>query len=110
MDSQRVAATYWVETPYPLEWAAEIIAVEQSTGTFTKVPGECDALKREHGAVVEGIERLEDHDAPSLPGTVAPPGHDGRYHRGRVVISIPLHNFGPSIPNLMSAIAGNLYE
>jgi ribulose-bisphosphate carboxylase large chain len=110
MDSQRVAATYWVETPYPLEQAAEIIAGEQSTGTFTKVPGESDALKREHGAVVEGIERLEDHDAPSLPGTVAPAGHDGRYHRGRVVISFPLHNFGPSIPNLMSAIAGNLYE
>jgi ribulose-bisphosphate carboxylase large chain len=110
MDAQRVAATYLVETPYPLEQAAMIIAGEQSTGTFTKVPGETDRLKREHGAIVEHIERLEAHDAPGLPGVALPAQHSGKYHRGRIVISFPLHNFGPSIPNLMSAIAGNLYE
>jgi ribulose-bisphosphate carboxylase large chain len=110
MDQQRVTATYMVETPFPLEQAAMIIAGEQSTGTFTHVPGETDRLKKEHGAIVEHIEWLGDHDTPGLPGVVLPSNHNGNYHRGRIVISFPLHNFGPSIPNLMSAIAGNLYE
>ncbi|WP_260405501.1 ribulose-bisphosphate carboxylase large subunit family protein [Paenibacillus sp. 598K] len=110
MQSQRVTATYWVETPYALEQAAMILAGEQSTGTFTRVPGETDLLRERHGAIIEQIEPLEDHDGPGLPGVALPAGHDGVFRRGRVVISFPLHNFGPSIPNLMSAVAGNLYE
>jgi ribulose-bisphosphate carboxylase large chain len=110
MEQDRVTAVYLVETAYSLERAAASIAGEQSTGTFTAVPGETDAVKERHGARVERIEPLEDTDIPSLPGAKMPPGHDGKYRRGRVTVSFPLHNFGPSIPNLMSAIAGNLYE
>ncbi|RTE11505.1 ribulose-bisphosphate carboxylase large subunit family protein [Paenibacillus whitsoniae] len=110
MNQTRVTAVYLVETPYSLEKAAASIAGEQSTGTFTAVPGETDALKALHGAVVESIEPLEEVDAPSLPGAKTPPNHDGKYRRGVVKVSFPLHNFGPSIPNLMSAVAGNLYE
>lgn len=108
--SDRVIATYLVETPDSLERAAQAIAGEQSTGTFTAVPGETDALKERHGARVESIEPLEALDAPSLPGSKPPAGHDGMYRRGIVKVSFPLHNFGPSIPNLLSAVAGNLYE
>ena len=103
-------AVYLVETPYSLERAAEVIAGEQSTGTFTAVPGETEALKRRHGARVEAIEALDEAPAPALPGAKLPPGHDGTFRRGRVTISYPLLNFGPSIPNLLSAVAGNLYE
>ncbi|MFC4600967.1 ribulose-bisphosphate carboxylase large subunit family protein [Cohnella hongkongensis] len=110
MSEERVTAVYLAETPYSLEKAAELIAGEQSTGTFTAVPGETDALKERHAARVEAIEALEEADAPSLPGAKRPQGHDGKYRRGRVTISFPLHNFGASIPNLMSAVAGNLYE
>lgn len=110
MNLERVVATYLVETPFSLERAATVIAGEQSTGTFTAVPGETDALKERHGAVVVGIEALEAAAAPSLPGVAVPSGHDGLYRRGLVKVSFPLHNFGPSIPNLLSAIAGNLYE
>jgi len=106
----RVVAVYFVETPYSLERAAEVIAGEQSTGTFTAVPGETDALKEKHGARIVGIEALESVDSPSLPGAKPPAGHDGKFRRGLVKISFPLHNFGPSIPNLLSAIAGNLFE
>jgi ribulose-bisphosphate carboxylase large chain len=106
----RVIATYLVETPDSLERAAQAIAGEQSTGTFTAVPGETDVLKERHGARVESIEPLEVMDAPSLPGSRPPDGHDGKYRRGLVKVSFPLHNFGPSIPNLLSAVAGNLYE
>jgi ribulose-bisphosphate carboxylase large chain len=110
MGQERVTAVYLAETPYTVEHVAAVIAGEQSTGTFTAVPGETDALKEKHGAKVERIELLEETDRPSLPGTKIPPGHDGKYRRGLITVSFPLHNFGPSIPNLMSAVAGNLYE
>lgn len=110
MKQDRVTAVYLVETAYSLERAAASIAGEQSTGTFTAVPGETGVVKQRHGARVESIEALEETDTPSLPGAKTPPHHDGKYRRGRVRVSFPLHNFGPSIPNLMSAVAGNLYE
>ncbi|GIO14973.1 ribulose-1,5-bisphosphate carboxylase/oxygenase large subunit [Cohnella xylanilytica] len=108
--ADRVVALYFVETPYSLERAAEVIAGEQSTGTFTAVPGETASLKERHGAQIEWIVPLEETEAPTLPGAKLPRGHDGRYRRGKIVVSYPLVNFGPSIPNLMSAIAGNLFE
>lgn len=110
MNQERVIATYLVETPYSLERAAATIAGEQSTGTFTAVPGETDELKARYGATVERIEALEEVDMPSLPGAKIPVQHDGRFRRGIITVSFPLHNFGPSIPNLLSAVAGNLYE
>lgn len=110
MDQDRVVATYLVETPFSIEQAAASIAGEQSTGTFTSVPGETNELKEKHGANVLSIEALESVDNPSLPGAKLPPQHDGQFRRGKVKVSFPLHNFGPSIPNLLSAVAGNLYE
>ncbi|GFZ91997.1 ribulose bisphosphate carboxylaseoxygenase large subunit [Paenibacillus marchantiophytorum] len=110
MSQERVTATYLVETPYSLERAAATIAGEQSTGTFTSVPGETDELKARFGASVEHIEEIGEVDEPSLPGAKPPAGHDGKYRQGRVTVSFPLHNFGASIPNLLSAVAGNLYE
>ncbi|MEI7025913.1 ribulose-bisphosphate carboxylase large subunit family protein [Paenibacillus sp. y28] len=110
MQQERVIATYLAETPYSLERAAAVIAGEQSTGTFTAVPGETDELKERYGAIVESIEPLEELDTPTLPGSKPPAGHDGRFRRGLIKVSFPLHNFGPSIPNLLSAVAGNLYE
>ena len=43
--NDRVIATYWMETPLPVEQAAESLAGEQSTGTFVQVPGETAELK-----------------------------------------------------------------
>ena len=36
---ERIQARYWIETAFPLQDAAEIMAGEQSTGTFIRVPG-----------------------------------------------------------------------
>ncbi|MFC4600526.1 ribulose-bisphosphate carboxylase large subunit family protein [Cohnella hongkongensis] len=107
---KRVIATYLAETPFTLERAAEAIAGEQSTGTFTAVPGETTALKERFGARIERVVALEQVRQPSLPGAAIPPGHNDVYTRGEIVVSFPLHNFGPSIPNLMACVAGNLYE
>ncbi len=38
MASESIVATFWIETPIALEKAAEIIAGEQSSGTFVSVP------------------------------------------------------------------------
>jgi ribulose-bisphosphate carboxylase large chain len=112
MQPDRVIATYLIETPHPLEHAAAVIAGEQSSGTFVAVPGETVELKEKFGAQVLGIRALEDVDAPSLPGSKAPKSAAGkpRFHRGIATLSFPLHNIGPSLPALLSTVAGNLYE
>ncbi|WP_139365070.1 ribulose-bisphosphate carboxylase large subunit family protein [Litchfieldia alkalitelluris] len=110
MNQERVVATYLVETPYSLEYAAVKIAGEQSTGTFTAVPGETETLIKLHGAKVVSVKEIEQVNTPSLPGVKIPAGHNGVFNRGEVKVSFPLHNFGPSIPNLLTAVAGNLYE
>lgn len=112
MNEERVVATYLIETPHPLEHAAAVIAGEQSSGTFVSVPGETNELKERFGARVVEVEALASVDTPSLPGSKAPTsaGAHAKYSRGRVVISFPLHNFGPSLTSLFSTVAGNLYE
>ena len=112
MDDERVVASYLIETPHSLEHAAAVIAGEQSSGTFVAVPGETVELKERYGARVENIQTLDEVTAPSLPGSKPPKsaGAAPRYRRGTVTISFPLHNFGPSLPALISTVAGNLYE
>ena len=56
--AQRVLASYWIETAFPLEDAAASMAGEQSTGTFVRVPGETDELREAHAAKVEEIVDL----------------------------------------------------
>jgi ribulose-bisphosphate carboxylase large chain len=108
---QEVIATYLIETPYPLQRAAEVMAGEQSTGTFISVPGETLELKALHGAKVLSIEALGEHHSPSLPGAYLTPDMVKPVYQTAIVkLSFPLHNFGPSLPNLLSTVAGNLYE
>lgn len=112
MVQDSVLATYLIETPHPLDHAAAVIAGEQSSGTFVAIPGETNELKERYGAQVLRIEALEAVAAPSLPGSKPPRSAGGnvQYRRGRITISFPLHNFGPSLPSLLSTVAGNLYE
>lgn len=108
----RIEARYWIETAYPLEDAAAIMAGEQSTGTFVRVPGETDELRERHAARVEEIVELATVDAPSLSGSGLPRGHHGPAVRrtAEVLLSWPLSNLGPSLPNLLATVAGNLFE
>jgi ribulose-bisphosphate carboxylase large chain len=110
MPQQRIIAEYFVETPLSLAQAAESLAGEQSTGTFTRVPGETDELREQFGARVESIVELEPLTAPSLPGAMKPKAADGQYQQGRVQISFPLENTGPNLPAIISTVAGNLFE
>jgi ribulose-bisphosphate carboxylase large chain len=110
MIAERIVAAYRIETAYPLEFAAEVMAGEQSCGTFVRVPGETDELREHHAARVERITELETVDAPSLPYSRPPKNHDGKFKRAEVVLSFPLANMDASLPNLLAAVCGNLYE
>ncbi|MDF0487364.1 ribulose-bisphosphate carboxylase large subunit family protein [Sphingomonas sp. H39-1-10] len=110
MSDDRVFATYWIETAFPLEQAAATMAGEQSTGTFVRVPGETDALREAHAARVEAIDDLGEVAAPSLPGSGLPKSGEATRRAARVVLSWPLVNLGASLPNLLATVAGNLSE
>ena len=47
-------ATYLIETPLDPAQVAEVLAGEQSSGTFVRVVGESDALRARSRATVEG--------------------------------------------------------
>ncbi|WP_018916186.1 ribulose-bisphosphate carboxylase large subunit family protein [Vreelandella zhanjiangensis] len=109
--SDRILATYLIETPYPLERAAEVMAGEQSCGTFTRLPSETDALREAHAARVEHIEPLEASYTPSLPIPALQSGNvHPVYRQARVTLSWPLANLGTSLPTLFATVAGNLFE
>ena len=110
MTVDRIIATYHIETAHPLERAAEVMAGEQSCGTFVRVPGETDELRTNHAAHVERITELESVETPSLPFSKPPKNHDGKFKRAKVVLSFPLVNIGASLPNLLATVCGNLYE
>ena len=102
---------YLVESYEPLDNAAEVIAGEQSCGTFITLPGETADLRERARARVLSIEPLEDAAVPSLPNAFANrKGVRGPYRRGVVEVSFPIHNVGPNLPNLYATIAGNLFE
>lgn len=94
--SQRIEAVYHLETSADPEKTAAMIAGEQSSGTFVVIPGEDEALKARAAAQYD--------ISPMDPCT------DSDAKRYRLRLSWPLDNIGPSLPNLMATVAGNLYE
>ena len=102
----RFEADYLIETPGDPRAAAETMAGEQSSGTFVPVPGETPELKERAAARVERLEEVEGAAAPSLPT----PGATGPVRRARVTLSWPVDTIGPSLPNLMTTLGGNLFE
>ncbi|ONN64578.1 ribulose-bisphosphate carboxylase large subunit family protein [Herbaspirillum sp. VT-16-41] len=103
---ERIYASYWLETGDDPARAAEVIAGEQSSGTFVALATETPELKARSGARVEKLEILGHSNTPSLPGGMT----SQRYTQCRLELSWPLENTGASLPNLMSTVAGNLFE
>ncbi|HKU11116.1 MAG TPA: RuBisCO large subunit C-terminal-like domain-containing protein [Sinomonas sp.] len=106
-DQQWVTASYIVESSLPLNNAVEVLAGEQSTGTFVRVGRETDEIREAFSPEVTEVTELPLTGASPLPGAVGDPSERTR---ARVSIRFPLDNFGPSIPNLLAAVAGNLFE
>ncbi len=91
-----INATYELETAIAPERAADIIAGEQSSGTFVAIPGEDEALKARAAATWQITPLNEPCTAPNKCYLLK--------------LSWPLQNLGASLPNLLATVAGNLYE
>ena len=104
-----IEADYLLETPDDIRRVAEFMAGEQSSGTFVAVPGETPELKARVAARVVGLEQIGETDAPALPS--ARMTADGKtFRRALVTLAWPLDTLGPSLPNLLATVAGNLFE
>ena len=111
MTSDRFEATYLLETPYEPAHVADVMAGEQSCGTFTRVEGETDALRARARATVERVDELDAAAAPSLPNAyLARKGVAGPWRRARVTLSFPIANVGANLPTLAATASGNLYD
>ncbi len=104
-------ADYLIETPLDPARVADVMAGEQSCGTFKRVHGETDDLRERARATVERIDPLEDVAEPSLPNAwLDRRAVRGPYHRARVTIRFPVANLGANLPTLAATVAGNLYD
>jgi ribulose-bisphosphate carboxylase large chain len=110
MPPARIEADYLIETAFDPALAAEAMAGEQSSGTFVPIPGETPELKARAAARVEALRVAEEGREPALPFAGVPKGTPPSWRRAHVTLSWPLENIGPSLPNLLATVAGNLFE
>ena len=109
--SGTLQATYLIETPLDPAKVAEVLAGEQSSGTFVRVAGESDALRARSRASVDDVVELEALSAPSLPNALLERrGHAGPWRRARIKVSFPIANIGSNLPTLAATLAGNLFD
>lgn len=107
----RIIAKYLIETAHPVEKAVAVLAGEQSSGTFVKVPGETAELTEKYGAKVESIEILGESTTPYLNDSKPPKGvAQAIFQKARIEISWNYDNVGANLPTLMATVAGNLFE
>lgn len=104
--SERIYATYWLETGDDPRRAAEVIAGEQSSGTFVALAAETPELKARAGARIEQLDVIDSSTTPSLPTLKKA----ASYTRCKLRLSWPIENLGPCLPTLIATVAGNLYE
>lgn len=104
-------ARYFVESSVASEKIAQVIAGEQSSGTFLSLPGETDELKERSRARVVRIDPIAPVLQPTLPSAyVERHAHGGVFHRAEIEIAFPVANVGANLPTLLATIAGNLFE
>jgi ribulose-bisphosphate carboxylase large chain len=106
--NKTLKASYLIETSFELEQAAEVLAGEQSSGTFVKIPGETDELRQRSGAEIVAIKPTGSVEVPSLPG--ARHVSDGLIQQAVVEVCWPFDNVGTNLSNLCATVAGNLFE
>lgn len=110
--SDAIRATYLIETPHSLNEVTRQMASVLSTGTFTDVATETDAVKQRFHITVENIRPLNPVDVPTLPYWTGPhesvPGVP--HQRAEVTVSIPLDITGTDLPTLLSTVAGGVFE
>jgi ribulose-bisphosphate carboxylase large chain len=110
-DDGRIVATYLIETPLDPAHVADVLAGEQSSGTFVRVAGETETLRARSRATVRRLEELEPAPAPSLHSAwLERRGAAGPWRRARIEVAFPPANVGRNLPTLAATVAGNLYD
>ncbi|SDB02153.1 ribulose-bisphosphate carboxylase large chain [Bauldia litoralis] len=105
MAGEMIRVTYRIETSGDPEAIAAKIAADQSTGTFTELPGETEAVRARCAARVESLTLLEPIATPSLPD----PDGRGPYHRADAVVAFPLEAVGTDIAALMTIMINGVF-
>lgn len=83
-----VVATYELQGAFPLQESARVVAMEQSTGTWTPLARRSTKLEDRLAAWVEGVDRK----------------------RGTARIAFPVEIFEPgNVAGILSIVAGNLF-
>ncbi|MBX2836394.1 MAG: ribulose 1,5-bisphosphate carboxylase [Gammaproteobacteria bacterium] len=104
MQDNSILVTYRLETNGSIESLANKIAADQSTGTFTELPGETAEVRARCAARVVDIRTLDPIDVPSIPDS-----RNGPYHRADVIIAYPFEAIGTDIAALMTITIGGVY-
>lgn len=111
MQNNTFSAQYLIETPLSGERVAEVMAGEQSCGTFIRVQGETNELRARARATVKSVQLLGQYDYPSLPNAfLERKNNAGPWQRYRVIIDFPIDNIGVNLATLAATVAGNLYD
>jgi len=111
MNSEKIIAEYLIETPLPVAKVAEIMAGEQSCGTFTRVAGETDELRARAAATVLDIELLENASSPTVASAyLERKSQHGPFQRAKIRIGFPLANVGTNLTALAATVGGNLFD
>jgi ribulose-bisphosphate carboxylase large chain len=107
-----IRASYVIETPYDPVHVAEVMAGEQSCGTFTRVHNETDELRARARANVVSIKELESVASPSLPNFwIERQQRDiSVYRRALIDIEFPVANLGSNLTTLAATVSGNLFD
>lgn len=101
-------ATYYIETPLPLDDAARLIASVQSIGAGELREANTKWIVEKHSARVIDVRERAGGSSDTLPTRAE--YRQRRMHAGFVTVAFPMINFGPTIPNLLTAIAGEIFE
>lgn len=104
MTGTSIRVTYRLETSGSIEALAAKIASDQSTGTFTELPGETAEVQARCAASVVEITMLPPTDTPSIPDA-----GPGPFNRADVVIAYPLEAVGTDIAALITITIGGVY-
>lgn len=106
-----ISAKYFIETPEHPAVTAEIIAGEQTTGTFVQIKGETQAIRDRCRARVAAVEILNESRNPLLlSAQSARTSLDETYTQAIVTIDFPADNIGSNLPTLIATLAGNIFE
>ena len=97
-----IIGTYLVCFPknIPVPFGAQLLAIEQSTGTWVAVPGETPEVRRKHVAKVIGVYEVPDYEF-SVPSSVETRNYI-------VQTAYPEVNIGEQIPMLLTTVVGNI--